>query len=237
MVGYNLLIKNTSDMKKYMNKILLMLGLVALISCEREFESEGLAEGVIRFPSITLNQGASLVLVQNQDSYVELGATALLGADDISNELLIEGVEDVDISTPGVYPVTYSVTVTNELGTQSTVSQVRYVVVATEDVSTIDLSGNYIGTGFSANPATMAVTKIGDGLYSIPDVLSSTNGIGAVFAHLGGDVITIPNQATSFGDVNTTAEGASAMLTETGFIWNVYIGCCGVFGPIDFVQQ
>jgi hypothetical protein len=222
---------------KYISKIIIVSFLLVSLACERELESEGIAKGVIRFPSITLNQGLSTALVKDQQTYEEFGAVALLGTDDISDQVQIAGVEDIDTSTPGVYPVNYSVTVTNELGTESTVSETRYVIVTTEDVSAVDLSGNYIGTGFSANPKTMAVTKIGPGLYSIPDVLSSSNGIAATFAHLGGDVIVIPNQASLFGDLNTTDDGAGAELTDNGFIWTVSISCCGLFGPIDFVKQ
>jgi hypothetical protein len=109
--------------------------------------------------------------------------------------------------------------------------------VTSEDIGDVDLSGNYIGTGFSANPATMNVTKLANGWYSIPDVLSSGNGIRANFAHLGGDVIVIPDQVTGFGLVTTDAPGASAALTPTGFKWTVFISCCGNFGPITFVKQ
>jgi hypothetical protein len=166
-----------------------------------------------------------------------LGAVALLGTDDISGEIQIEGADAIDTSTPGIYPVNYSVTITTELGEESTVTQTRYVLVTSEDVSGVDLSGEYIGTGFSANPSTVTVTKLGNGWYSIPDVLSSSNGIGVNFAHLGGDKIVIPSQNTGFGEVNTTSNGASASLTDEGFIWTVYISCCGLFGPVDFVKQ
>lgn len=221
---------------KYTYNLILAAAIFLLVGCEREFDSEGIAEGVIRYPSILLNQGPSFAMVANGD-YEELGAVALLGTDDISEQLVIEGVEDIDASTPGVYPVTYSVSITNELGTQTTVTQTRYVVVSTEDVSDIDLSGNYRGTGFSSTPRTVEVVRLGPGLYSIPDVLSSSNGIAAIFAHIGGDAIVIPNQETSFGYVNTTSAGTSATLTANGFRWSVFIECCGVFGPIDFVKQ
>jgi hypothetical protein len=222
---------------KYIHKILFALSIIIIVSCDRELESEGITEGLIRYPSITLNQGESVALVAGQDTYEELGATALLGADDITNQVQIEGADAIDTSTPGVYPVNYSVTITNELGEESTVTQTRYVLVTSEDVSDVDLSGDYLGTGFSANPKVVTVTKLGNGWYSIPDVLSSSNGIAANFAHLGGDVLVIPNQGSPFGDVNTTDDGASATLTDEGFIWTVSISCCGLFGPVDFVKQ
>ena len=209
-----------------------------LSACERDFESEGLVKGVIRYPSISLNEGVSVLLVAGEEQYAERGAVALLGEDDISNQLQISGTENIDASTPGVYPVTYSVTITNELGEPSTVSQTRYVIVTSEDISNIDLSGNYLGSGFTANPGAVTVTKLGGGWYSIPDVLASTNGISANFAHLGGDVILIPSQQSPWGsEINSTDNGAFATLTENGFTWAVDLDCCGLFGPIDFVKQ
>jgi hypothetical protein len=223
---------------KFLNITATAVLLTAVFSaCEPELESEGIAEGVIRYPSIILNEGPSQALVAGEDAYEELGAVALLGADDISSQLVIEGEEDVDASTPGVYPVNYSVTITNELNEPMTVTQTRYVLVTSEDISDVDLSGDYVGSGFSSSPLTMSVTKLGNGWYRIPDVLSSANGIAATFAHLGGNVIIIPNQSSGFGDVNTTTGGANATLTEDGFRWTVYIDCCGLFGPVNFVRQ
>lgn len=225
-------------MKLEIKHIVISVMLILVITgCERELESEGIASGIIRYPSITLNEGQSVVLVAGEESYKEAGAVALLGNDDISEKITIEGAEDIDTSTPGVYPVNYSVTIINELEEELTVTESRYVIVASENIADTDLSGNYKGTGFSSSPLTVAVTKLGDGWYSIPDVLSSANGIGVNFAHLGGDVILIPNQTTPFGDVNTTDEGTSAILTENGFIWTVSISCCGLFGPVNFVKQ
>jgi hypothetical protein len=217
--------------------IKIMLALVTGIlmsACERDLESEGIAEGILRYPSITLTDGNSFTVVEGND-YEDPGAVALLGEDDITDQMIIDG--DVDTSTPGVYPVNYSVSIENEIGQESTVTQTRYVLVTSEDISDVDLSGNYIGTGFAGNPLTMSVTKLANGWYSIPDVLSSANGIRANFAHLGGDVITIPDQVTGFGVVSTDAAGASATLTPTGFKWTVFISCCGNFGPITFVKQ
>lgn len=224
-------------MKHSIKVIAFLLAAVLISACEREFDSEGLAVGVIRYPAITLNDGVSTVIVAGSGEYEEPGAVATMGTDDISGQLQIEGADAIDTSTPGVYPVNYTVAVENEIGQETVVTETRYVIVTTEDVTGVDLSGNYIGYGFAANPLTMPVTKLGDGWYSIPDVLSSGNGIFATFAHLGGDVIMIPPQIGGFGEVNTTAPGASATLTEEGFTWTVYIDCCGLFGPVEFERQ
>jgi Domain of unknown function (DUF5011) len=216
---------------KNIKYILFYFGLIVLFTnCERDFESEGITVGVLRYPSVKL-KGAPAVVVVQGETYQEQGATALLGEEDISTQVLIEG--DVDTSTPGVYPVNYSVAIQNEIGKSSVSSQTRYVIVATEDISDVDLSGDYIGTGFSSNPSKMKVTKIADGWYNIPDVLSSANGIGANFAHLGGDVLLIPYQDSSFGPISSV----DAFLTAEGFTWTIALDCCGEFGPIEFVKQ
>ncbi len=207
----------------------------AISACERDLESEGLTEGLIRYPSITLNEGDAYTVIAGGGTFEDPGAVALLGEEDISDEIIVDG--NVDTSTPGVYPVNYTVSVENEIGEQSTVTETRFVIVTSEDISDVDLSGDYIGTGFSANPATVHVTKLADGWYNIPDVLSSANGINVNFAHLGGDAIEIPEQSTPFGVVTTNAAGASATKTSNGFTWTVFISCCGNFGPITFVKQ
>lgn len=221
---------------KYINKILCMLVLtVAIGACDRELESEGIAVGLIRYPSITLNEGSSVSMVADEGSYVESGAVALLGTEDISNQIQINGA--VDTSVPGVYPIKYSVSVENEIGQQSTATQTRFVIVTSEDISDVDLSGSYFGSGGVSKPIAVTVTKLGNGWYAIPDVLSSSNGIAASFAHIGGDEIVIPSQVTGFGEVNTTSAGTSATITPNGFRWSVLISCCGVRGPVEFVKQ
>ncbi|HEX5167794.1 MAG TPA: DUF5011 domain-containing protein [Cyclobacteriaceae bacterium] len=204
-------------------------------ACERTLESEGIAEGIIRYPSITLNEGDAYSIVAGGGEFEDPGAVALLGEDDISSEIVVDG--EVDTSTPGVYPIDYTVSVENEIGQQSTVTETRFVIVTSEDLSDVDLSGDYVGTGFAGNPSTVHVTKLADGWYNIPDVLSSANGISVNFAHIGGNEIMIPDQETPFGVVSTDAPGASATLTANGFTWTVFISCCGNFGPIVFVKQ
>lgn len=221
---------------KTLIKIFYVIPLACVISaCERDLASEGIAEGIIRYPAITLNEGEAFTVVAGGGEFEDPGAVALLGEDDISDQIVVTG--EVDTSTPGVYPINYTVSVENEIGEQSTVTETRFVIVTSEDLSDVDLSGDYIGTGFAANPITVHVTKLADGWYNIPDVLSSANGINVNFAHLGGDVIEIPEQVTPFGVVTTNAAGASATKTSNGFTWTVFISCCGNFGPVTFVKQ
>lgn len=208
-----------------------------LSSCElfeAPNDTENVQELLITFPEIILT-GDAYVTLSVGDSFDDPGAAAALGVEDVSDQVVV--TSDLDVNIPGVYSITYTISTTNELGSESTVVASRFVSVIDQDVSGTDLSGSYIGTGFSSSPSVATVTKLADGWYSIDRVLSSGNNIGAVFAHLGGDVIEMPDQPGPFGNVNTTAAGAGASITPAGFQWTVFISCCGNFGPIDFVKQ
>jgi len=188
--------------------------------------------GEIKFPAIALNGEQLITFEAGTGEYVEEGAVATLGAEDISEDIVITGT--VDSNTPGVYAINYFVETINSLGQPSTAQVNRLVLVTSEDLTDVDLSGPYQGSGFGNQVAT--VTKLQTGWYHIDKILASGNNIQATWAHVGGDVIVMPNQPSPFGDLNTTAPGASAYLTADGFEWSVFIGCCGVFGPITFVK-
>lgn len=223
-------------MKHIIKYILVVIAVINLNSCEYFKPAEttlNVQTGEIKFPAMTLNGEPLMTMEVGTGTYVEPGASASLGADDISEDVIITG--SVDSNTPGIYAINYFVETLNSLGQTSAASVNRLVLVTSEDVTNIDLSGNYQGSGFGTN--IEAITRVAPGWYTINDVLASNNGISATWGHLGGNVIQIPDQPGPFGNVNTTAAGADATLTATGFTWNVFIGCCGVFGPITFVKQ
>ena len=153
----------------------ILIAATVLFSCERELDSENIAVGEIRFPSITLNGSPSIALVAGSASSVtDPGAVALLGTDDISDQLTVTGIGDIDYNTPGAYPITYSVTTTNELGDETTVSESRFVVVMSEDVASVDLTGNYSSISMSFGGASfgqaMSVSKLGPGYFFASDI-------------------------------------------------------------------
>ena len=216
-------------MKKLRNIFFILGAALCFNACERELDSEGIASGIIRYPSVAV-LGEDVVTLDEGAAYQEAGAEAFLGTDDISSQVEIDGA--VDTSTPGVYTLNYNVSITNEIGQQSSVSATRFVNVTSEDVSGVDLSGNYKGTGFAANPRVVAVTKLGNGWYQIEDVLSSGNGIVGVFAHTGGTELVLPEQPSPFGPQFST----SGNITAEGFTWQVFVAGA-VRGPIVFVKQ
>lgn len=225
---------------KYLFFILLA---VAVSSCEY-FESPdetvAVRKGFITYPAITLN-GDQYVTVQAGSDYEDPGVVATLGTEDISGDVLVTG--EVDPNTPGMYVLTYSVSIVNELDEEASVSQQRYVAVISESVKDLDLSGTYNGDGTAvAGTWTQmgTVTPVSGAWYRIDKALASANNVGIFFCVYGGgsgeapDRIGVPSQLSPFGTVNATAAGTSAELTNDGFQWTLFISCCGNFGPIIF---
>lgn len=212
---------------------------VVVASCEyfeAPTETLNVQTGEILFPNITLNGDAFVSFEAGSiASFEDPGVVATLGAEDVSDMVEVTGT--VDPATPGVYALVYAVTAVNSLEQEITVTASRFVNITTEDVSVYDLSGMYLGTGFSGAPTPKPVTKVADGWYRVTDVLGSGNNIAATFAHTGGTGLVIPDQPGPFGNVNTTADGTFANLTVTGFEWTVFVGCCGNFGPITWTKQ
>ncbi|MEL7118351.1 MAG: DUF5011 domain-containing protein [Bacteroidota bacterium] len=215
------------------------------VSCEY-FESPDdtatVSQGFITYPALSIN-GEQFITISVGGTFEDEGAVATLGTNDITNEIVIDGT--VDPSTPGVYIIDYSVSITNDLDEVSSVSEQRYVAVVSEAASALDLSGTYSGDGTAISGAwnqDATVTSISGGWYRINKALASGNNLSIFFALVGGNnaevpmMIVVPNQNSPFGTVNSTSPGTSAELTENGFQWNIFISCCGIFGPIIFTK-
>ena len=181
-------------MKNIIN-ILFVASLIVLASCEDD-KSEGIAKGVIRYPSILL-EGEDPLVIQAGGTFTDPGAKAFLGTDDITGELTSES--SVDTNVPGVYQVTYTVTTINELDQESTVVVNRIVSVTDGDVSGVDLSGTYLRDGNPANPV-VNVTKIKDGVFQSDNLRGSPTNqvVGRIFA-IGNNQIVVPVTNSVFG--------------------------------------
>ncbi len=231
-------------MKNIKYLFFILLGVTAA-SCEY-FESPDetatVQEGFITFPAISL-EGDQYVTMLVNGTFDDPGALASLGTEDITNEIEVTG--EVDPATPGVYVLNYSVSVVNELDEVSSASQQRYVAVITESVADVDLSGTYNGNGTAvAGTWTQAatVTPIAGAWYRTDKALASGNNLSIFFALVGDpgenqqERIVVPNQVSAFGFVNTTSPDTYAELIDGGFQWNLFISCCGNFGPIIFTR-
>lgn len=180
---------------KHIVKIILFAGLIAMASCEND-ESENIAKGVIRYPSIVL-EGEDPLVIEAGGTFTDPGAKAFLGTDDITTEL--ESESNVDANTPGVYQVTYTVSTTNELGQESTVTLNRTVSVTDGDVSGVDISGTYRRDGNPAN-ALVTVTKIKNGVFQSDNLRGSATNqvVGRIYA-IGNNNIVVPITNSVFG--------------------------------------
>lgn len=209
--------------KSIFNYLAVLVLILGLSSCDKD-ETDNISR-ITYYANITV-QGESYMVIQQGTTFDDPGATA--EADGKSLDVKVSGT--VDTSTPGVYMLTYSAT--NKDGYDA--SKSRTVLVTSEDISNVDLSGSYQGAGFGSDVVT--VTKEAEGKYYCNKALASGNNLGVTFYHLGGNALVIPDQASPFGNVNTTSAGASAMLTPGGFQWTIFVGCCGNFGPITFTK-
>lgn len=176
-------------------KTFLFAGLLLLAACEND-ESENIAKGVIRYPSIVL-EGEDPLVIEAGGTFTDPGAKAFLGTDDITTEL--ESESNVDANTPGVYQVTYTVSTTNELGQESTVVLNRTVSVTDGDVSGVDISGTYRRDNNPAN-ALVTVTKIKNGVFQSDNLRGSATNqvVGRIYA-IGNNNIVVPITNSVFG--------------------------------------
>jgi Domain of unknown function (DUF5011) len=192
-------------------KTLFLTGIVVLASCEND-ESENIAKGVIRYPSIVL-EGEDPLVLEAGGTFTDPGAKAFLGTDDITTEL--ESESNVDVNTPGVYQVSYTVSTVNELGQESTVSLNRTVSVTDGDVSGVDISGTYRRDNNPAN-ALVTVTKIKNGVFQSDNLRgSATNQVVARIYAIGGNNLVVPITNSVFGRLQGTGTIAGSNFSYT----------------------
>lgn len=201
-------------MKRNINRYIAIMLMVIAVACDRELESEGIAKGVIRYPSIEI-QGENPVVVPAGSGFTDPGAKALLGTDDITSQLVTES--GVNMNTPGVYTIDYTVAITNELNQSSEVTRSRIVSVTSGDVSGINLAGTYKRDGNPAN-LTVTVSKIKNGVFEVDNLRSTaTNQVISTIYPISATQLAIPIQNSPFGryqGVGTiTATGFSITIT------------------------
>lgn len=189
--------------------------LASIVACDRDFDSDDIAVGVIRFPAIQL-QGDRVVIVPAGSTYTDAGARALLGDEDITSTM--ETSNNINLAVPGIYTVDYAVTTVNELGQESSVTDQRTVIVPpTSPNTTVDLSGTYTRTT-AAGVAPVNWTKVAPGLYlndNVGGVIPPSIAVLPVYVfHYANGTITIPAQPVPNG---YTFNGANITLTPAGY--------------------
>ncbi|UII20182.1 DUF5011 domain-containing protein [Fulvivirga ligni] len=171
---------------KHINKIYILLFMLAsfsMFSCEDEETDD--VSFITNYPVFEL-EGDAIISIVAGGSYSEPGVVAT----EDGQELEVTVLGTVNATTPGQYTVTYSAT--NSDGFDGTAQ--RLVIVTSEDVSGVDLSGAYVrGT------TTTTYTKQASGYYTSNNLWGDTNGVAGAFIHTGGDQILVPIQNSRFG--------------------------------------
>lgn len=158
-------------MNKLIYKILPVLLLVLFISCEDD-TTEGISR-VTYYNDIELT-GDENYVVNIGDTYVEPGATATEGDEDVTANLVISG--NVDTSTVGYYTVTYSIKNVDGFPKKAT----RNVFVLPANRSKSDIyTGTYTGVvSTGTHTDATEITHLGDGLYFCSDFIGGRYNIG-----------------------------------------------------------
>jgi|GEM_PF-1260792 len=226
---------------KILNLIMLFFFIGLLGSCElveSPDDTANVSDGFITYPALTLN-GDQLITIGVGETFTDPGSVATLGIEDISDQTVVDGT--VDANTPGVYTLTYTISIVNELDEPAMVVRQRYVAVASADAMALDLSGVYAGDGTAISGAwtqSATVTSAGGVWYNIDKGLASGNNLGLFFAVVDGMGaplnLVVPDQVSPFGNVNTTGAGTNGQLNDNGFQWTIFVSCCGNFGPIIY---
>ena len=202
-------------MKKiYLFGLLLAAGLLTLASCNDD--NDELTDSRLTYYAILDMQGDDFIAVPLGTPYVDPGCLATLDGQDISSEIVTEGVEDVDVNQLGFYTISYTA-----LGSDGfPVSATRTVCVYDPTV-TIDMGGSYdtdMGASIYGGSATFAARAANYGNTSQCTGITFDEvvpGIYAVNDLLGGWYWQIRDYGTSYamtGYVSVDNDGNIEML-------------------------
>ena len=150
------------------------MGMLVLISCDNDKDSEGLTK-IIDYPVLTI-QGETFFISPIGQPYNDEGCTATYQGNDYSSHIVTEGLEDVDINTAGLYYITYRATSPDGFSW----SETRTVAICDPTVTT-DLSGIWTTTDQTYRQTasqtfyagcTTEIKYLCPGVFSIKDYLA-----------------------------------------------------------------
>lgn len=231
-------------------KTILMILVLPLASCELFEAQEDTLDPVdrlINLANIELQGDAFLVFdIRNAPfpAYEDAGAIAFVGPRNVDNptiitdQMVVTGVEDVDTNAPGFYDITYTVTATNSLDAEATVTAARTVAVTNPDdnlaatwtLSTTNAGWNGTGTNSNGTPPPHAISQLGIARFLIPAYfnggLAGNELDRSVELRIAGDLIIVPTHNSQFGilwagnGVVTQRDPITDEVTEFYFDWN-----------------
>lgn len=171
---------------------------MTLAACDKDYDNVSQVQKT-SYPTITIN-GGIYYSINIGGSLPTISATAYDSTLKESYPVVINGSDDVDNSTPGLYVITARAT--NKYGFYSD----KVIYVAVTDVSPdVNLAGEYRRT---ANNELANVARLARGLYMTDDVGGAAAlEVAALFVHINDTTIEVPPQPTDVGTLycdNTT---------------------------------
>jgi len=193
-----------------MKKIFYFILAIVTVSCS-DTTTEDISR-VTNYPVITLN-GESLMILNQGDTYTEVGGTALEGETEI--DLTLKGT--VNTAVPNVYKIIYSAI--NVDGFPA--SKTRTVVVLSTTPSAINLEGTF-ARGSNINN----ITRLADRKYMCDNAAGYTTGdennLKMIFYNVDDTKIYAPYQENA-SDTDISAESnVGTIEDEDNFNWIIY---------------
>ena len=152
---------------------LMMVALVAMAftSCDKDSENKS---SIVDYPKITI-LGDVFYISPQGNAYVDPGCTVTYQGKDYTSNVVVSGLEDIDINTAGLYYVTYSAVSPDGYAW----SETRTVAVCDPSITT-DLSGswtlqtgsyrNYDGGGeVPFEEFGITIKQLAPGIFSVSD--------------------------------------------------------------------
>lgn len=160
--------------------IFLSVLLLTATACHK-VETEGVTH-VTTYAVIAM-EGDAFIAIKKGDTFADPGATAVMGGEDITNQIVVNST--LDVNQEGVYVVNYIVT--NQDGFEASASRIVVVIdVPTLNLATSDLSGEYssnvsrLNTGNSTTATqagnSVTLTQVGKGIYHVSCLLGGWYG-------------------------------------------------------------
>lgn len=202
-------------LNKFKSLLVVLMVTGILVSCNKDKESEG-KYGITYYPDIEILGDRILSIVVDEE-YDDEGAYVTENGEEI--DWTSSG--EVDISTPGMYTITYSAV--NKDGFSASASRIIFVLPEEVNPEAASLVGTYLRT---ANGRTATVTSIVPGVYSITDAWGSATSNGnplllpCYLICPDGENIDMPfiyTGVSNFGDIGGfgTFDGALLSLNTT----------------------
>lgn len=214
--------------KNIFNLMVIALVAMTFTSCDKDSEN---MSSIIDYPKLVI-QGDEFFVSPIGQAYNDAGCTATYQGKDYTSKVIVEGVEDIDVNTAGLYYITYHATSPDGYSW----SETRTVAVCDPNITT-DLSGTWTlqdgsnrnGTGYDSYGVT--IKQLAPGIFSVSDFLAGwyeqRAGYGKNYAMSGqiqlladGTLVGLSSYVPGWSDSCDSFEGQYDEATRT-ITWDV----------------